>query len=159
MASSIQNVHHGHRQLSGMTAAQILIKRNSQSFRSRPCHCQRNTQNCIGSYTAFIVCSIDFCQKSVYIHLIKRIFSHNCFRKFCIYIIYSFFHTEPKVFSFFTIPELHCLKSSGRRPGGNYGSCCISMDSNNPFSCCNFNLNRRISPGVQDLSCVNSAYR
>ena len=86
-----------------MTASDILIKRNPKCHSGCPRHRHRNTKSGICPKIAFIVRAICLDQKRINIGLIQCIFSQNCLRDFCVYIIHCFLYTKAFIISFIAV--------------------------------------------------------
>ena len=93
MPSPIQNIHHGDRKSACMAASKILVKRNAERHRRRPCHRHGNTKCSIGSDTAFVICTICTNQNFINSFLIQCIFPYNCLCQFGIDIFHCIFDT------------------------------------------------------------------
>ena len=142
-----------------MTAAQILIKRKPKGPGCCTGCCQRYCQRGIGSCAAFVFRSICFDQKMINPCLVQGILSDDGIRQTGVDVLHCFFYTLAQIFLPVPVPQLHCLKFPCGRSGRHHGPSRISVNPYNSLSHCHFRFHSRISPGIQDLSCVNFSNR
>src|SRR5699024_9337983 len=125
------------------------VKRQMQTHRRRSCCCHGHTQDGIGTKIALIFRSVKPDQQMVKFSLFQRIDSNDFSCDPVIDMIHSPLHATAAVaVLLFLIPKFFRLISPG---GSSRRDTCRSNRAVRQKYLC---LNRRVSPGIEDFSCV-----
>ncbi len=146
MCAAVQDVHHGHRKLCSLYAAEETIKRNIQSDGSCSCCCDGYSQDRISAQIGLILCAVCLDHGSIYSVGIGSIQTNQNFINGGIDVFNCLLYALAQVSGLVAVTKLKCFKLTC---GSAAGSSAASYSTVNQVNLC---LNGGVSSGIKDLS-------
>lgn len=149
MRAAVEDVHQRHRQHVCVGSTQVAVERQAGRLCCGACHGQGNTQDGVGAELGLVRGAVQFQHHGIDEALVRCV---HTFKLRCDDFQDSLDCLQNAlalVTVLVAVAQLHCLKGTGGCTGGNASAAHGAVGQEN------FNLNGRVSSGIQDFACMN----
>ena len=146
VSAAVQDVHHGHRQLLGVDAADIVVQSHAQGLGSSLGAGQGRAQNGVGAQAALVGGAVQLDHSLINGHLIQDVHADQALSDLGVHVLHGVLHALAQIAALVAVAELAGLIDAGGSAGGNSGT------AHGAVLKIYLNLNSGIAAAVQDLT-------
>ena len=118
VSAAIKDVHHGHGQLLGVDAADIVVQRSTQALSSGLGAGQRGTQDGVGAQAALVGGAVQLDEHLVDGHLVQHVGADQGLGDLGVHVLHGSLNALAVIAALVAVPQLAGLVDTGGSAGG-----------------------------------------